>query len=170
LVQTQTLGCIFAYKSAISLETITKHYREFLSKDGFNSKDHVDIIAVLDKGIITFVVQRRGFDWAMVLMEGFGGPETEGAHIGFGIQELGQATLDAFFRLLLGHLMFFRGMIDHPGFDWSSSLDQGKMVVNYLASVTYEKDPEKKKEILRLYKEEARKDLEKNPAPIDQES
>jgi ribosomal protein S17E len=44
------------------------------------------------------------------------------------------------------------------------------MEITYLTSITYEKDPEKRKEILRSYKEEVRKDFEQNPAPVDEES
>ena len=170
LVQTHTLGCIFAYRSSITLNKIVEHYHEFLGDKGFNTKDHVDIIAVLDRGIITLVAGLKGRDWSVVVMDGPGGPAAEGAHIGFGIQKLGPATLDGFFRFLLGHLMLFRGMIDHPGFDRSSSPDQGKTEIKYLASITYEKDPEKRKEILNTYREEARKDFEQNPAPVDEES
>jgi uncharacterized protein DUF6602 len=165
LVQTQTLGCLFAYNSAISLDTITNHYREFLSNEGFNTVDQVDIIAVLDTGIITFVAQPKGHDWTMVVMDGPGGQE--GTHIGFGIQNLGPTTLDAFFRLLLAHLMVFRGMIDHPGFDWRTSPEEGKTVIKYLTSISYENDPEKRKKILRSYKEEVRKDFEKNSVTFD---
>lgn len=170
LVSTQTLGCIFAYKSSITLNKIVEHYQEFLSEKGFNAEDNVDIIAVLDRGIITFVAQPKGHDWTIVVMDGPGGEQMEGGHVGFGIQNLGYAALDGFFRFLLSHLMVFRGMIDHPGFDWRSLPAEGKMRVTYLTSITYEKDPEKKKEILRTYREEARKDFEKNSAPVDEES
>jgi hypothetical protein len=168
LVSTQTLGCIFAYRSSITLKKIVEHYRKFLGDKGFNTKDHVDIIAVLDRGIITFIAQPKGDDWTMAVLDGPGGQE--GTHIGFGIQDLELTTLDAFFRLLLSHLMVFRGKIDHPGFNWRHSPTEGKMEITYLTSITYEKDPEKRKEILRSYKEEVRKDFEQNPAPADEES
>lgn len=169
IVQTQTIGCLFAYDSAISLNTITEHYHEYLNVEGFSTTDHIDIITVLDQGIVTFAVQPRGQMWAMAFMDGLGGPTTEGTHIGFGIQKLGKATLDAFFRLILGHLIYFRGMVDHPGLSWSASSDQGNMAIKYLASITYEKDPEKKIEILRQYKEEVKKDFEINSIPYNWE-
>jgi hypothetical protein len=169
LVQTQTLGCIFAYQSSITLNKIVEHYHKFLNDKGFNARDQVDIIAVLDRGIITFVARPKGSDWGMVVLDGSGGPESEGSHIGFGIQKLEQATLDAFFRFLLVHLIFFRGIIDHPGFNWGSSPDEGKTAIKYLTSITYEKDPEKRKEILRSYKEAVRKDFQENSVPFDKE-
>jgi hypothetical protein len=165
LVTTHTLGCIFAYRSSITLHKILDHYQEFIDEKGFNTKDHVDIIAVLDRGLITFSAQPKGGNWTITIIDGLGGPAMEGGHIGFGIQNLGLATLDGFFRLLLSHLMLFRGMIDHPGFDWRSAPNEGMTEIKYLTSVTYEQDPEKKKEILRAYREEVRKEFEKNPVP-----
>ncbi|MGH9752795.1 MAG: DUF6602 domain-containing protein [Blastocatellia bacterium] len=169
LVSTQTLGCIFAYRSSITLNKIVEHYQAVLGDKGFNAKDQVDIIAVLDRGIITFVAQPKGRDWTISVMDGLGGPEMEGGHIGFGIQHLGYAALDGFFRFLLSHLMLFRGMIDHPGFDWRSLPAEGKTKITYMTSITYEKDPEKRKENLRAYREEARKDFEQNPAPANED-
>jgi hypothetical protein len=158
LVQDQTLGCLFAFESAITLDTLCRHYHNLIGEKNVLG-DHIDIIAVLDKGIITFMTKGNHGDWGVTIISGSGGSQAEGAHIALCIQELGQATLDVFLRLLLTHLIHFRWIIDHPGLGWGSFLPGGYVKLEYLASVTFEKDPEKKAAILKQYREDAEKDL-----------
>jgi DNA (cytosine-5)-methyltransferase 1 len=67
---------------------------------------------------------------------------------------IGEETLDAFLRYLLPHLIHFRGMVDHPGFNWSTTSTGKVYPVTYFTSITFEKDPQKKKEILAKYREQ----------------
>lgn len=161
LVLTQTLGCVFAFDS-ISLETLASHYVDLLRRDGIGT--HIDLIAILDRGLITLVGQMPGADgWGLLFWVSLPDvPEGEGAHVGVGAQELGKGTLDAFLRCLLPHLAHFRGIVDHPGFDWKSGGNQGLMQVTYVTSITQEKDPDRKKEKLRAYEEAIRNEFDKN--------
>jgi uncharacterized protein DUF6602 len=157
-VQEQTLGCLFAFKSAITLDTICDHYHNLLAEKNVLG-DHIDIIAVLDEGVITFMTKGNHGDWGVTFISGSGGPQAEGSHIALCIQELGQATLDVFLRLLLTQLILFRGIVDHPGLELKPFLPGGYVRLKYLASITHEQDPVKKKEILDRYREEVKKEL-----------
>jgi hypothetical protein len=145
---------------------VADRYQDWIKNRGLGH--HTDVICVLDKGIVSTVASVPGFPgWGVIFLEGFGGPQGEGAHIGLGIQQLGGAALDGYFRLLLAHLMLFRGIVDHPGFKWSAHLPGGMMVVKYLTSITNEKDPEKQKKKLKEYADRAREEFSKTPVPAD---
>ena len=164
LVMDQTLACIFAFESAITLDKIVEHYHEWLRENPLGR--HTDYIAVLDRGMIAMVAQLAGADtWGVIVLEGLGGPAAEGAHLGIGQYNLGNSTLDAFFRYLLAQLTFFRRIVDHPGFGLTEFLPEGKTKVMYLTSITNEKDPDKRKQILKQYAEAARADFAKSPVP-----
>jgi hypothetical protein len=154
LVQTQTLGCVFAFESDLTIETLTDHYLATLHKHSLGK--HIDMILVLDRYVAALVTSPpRVPKWGMMYFDGLGGQETEGHHIGIGVIESGEESLDAFFRYLLTHLTYFRGIVPHPGFE----LQNDKLQVRYIASITHEKDPEKRKAILKQYKDEIRKDF-----------
>lgn len=51
----QTLGFLFAFNSAISLDTLANHYHELLASKN-ELGNHIDVIVVLDKGVISFVI------------------------------------------------------------------------------------------------------------------
>lgn len=160
LVQTQTLGCVFAFDS-VGIETLERHYQEVLLKRGLGH--HIDAILVLDQAFISLAAKPRGLDhWAQTIFEGLGGPQAEGAHIAIGTQLLGEASLDAFLRFLLTQLTFFRGIVDHPGFEFPGA----QMRVTYLTSFTSETDPGKQQEILKQYAEEVRKEFARNSIPM----
>lgn len=163
-VMDQTFGCVLAFESSITLETISEHYRYWLS--GKSLGNHIDLIAVLDKGIVAIAASVPGFPgWGLAFLEGLGGDAGEGAHIGLSVQHLGESTLDVWFRLLLASITMFRGVVDHPGFAWSGSLPEGKQQITYITSVTTEKDPEKRKAILEKYAAQVKADFAKNPVP-----
>ena len=162
----QTHGSVFAFESALTLDTAAERYGQWMRTHGLFH--HADVICVLDKGIVTTVGQLPGVPgWGILFLEGLGGPAAEGAHIGVGVHQLGPTTLDAYFRLLLAHLTLFRSMVDHPGFAWSKHLPSGMMKVSYLTSVTNEKDPARRKEKLKEYEARARDEMSKTPLPPD---
>lgn len=104
--------------------------------------------------------------WNFAYLEGVGGPAGEGSHLAISVAEFEEYTLDAFFRLLLPHLMFFRSMVDHPGFDWSSfPVEKKHQVLTYIMFFTVEKDIEIRELKLKKYAEEVRREFEKTPVP-----
>ena len=124
------------------------------------------MICVLDKGIVTPVLSLPDDPgWGVAFLEGLGG--AEGAHVGIGIQPLGVAALDAYFRLLLAHLSMFRSVVDHPGFGWGKHLPKGMVKVAYLTSITNETDPEKRRERLEQYATRAREEFKPSEVPPD---
>jgi hypothetical protein len=154
LIQSRTLGLIVGFETPLTLDTLEKHYREALKDRMFHS--HVDGILVLDRALITLGAQTPGHNWAHGIFEGAGG--VEGTHFGITRLELGDSSLDAFFRLLLAHLAHFRGIVDHPGFSYSSRPD-AQLRITYLGSFTLEQDPEIKAKKLAEYKEQVRRDF-----------
>lgn len=165
----QTHGSVFAFESALTLDTAAERYLQWIRAHGLGH--HADVICVLDKGIITTVAQVPGeANWGIAFLEGLGGPKAEGAHIGVGIHQLGTATLDVYFRLLLAHLTLFRSMVDHPGFERSKHLPRGMIKVNYLTSVTNEKDPAKREEKLKEYAARLQEEFSKAPVPPNWQS
>jgi len=158
-VKTQTLGCLFAFESSVSLETIETHYRTALGTHGLGP--HIDLILILDRAVFTLAVKMPSQSWGPAFLEGRS-PGTEGAHIAIGRQDLGELALDGFLRFLLAQLVVFRGIVDHPGFKPDP---EGQIRLSYLTSITFERDPARKSEILRQYKDEVLRDFVKHPIP-----
>jgi hypothetical protein len=158
-VQSQTLGCVFAFESAISVDTLAKHYLKLFRAHGLGH--HIDLILVLDEAVLTVAAKPRGHDWAPCTLEGPGGPGAEGSHLGVAALQLGESSLDGFLRLLLTQLIFFRGIVDHPGFGSPGR----QMKVWYLTSITMERDPEKKALKLRDYRAAAEREMKGNATP-----
>lgn len=159
----QTLGTVFAFDCSITLRTLASHYGDLIRKHGLGR--HIDQIVVLDKGIIGLAGKPRGHGWNPIVYEGAGGAAGEGTHIAVGVQELKSDSLDGFLRLLLAKLDLFPSFLGHPGFDWSNTESGNQVRLEYLTSITLERDPEKKKQLLEKYAAEAKADFEKNPAP-----
>jgi hypothetical protein len=154
LVQTQTLGCVFAFHSELTVETLAGHYSALLREKGLGR--HIDLILLLDRAVFTLAARPGGTSgWASCFWEGFG-PEAEGTHLGCGALLLEGASLDGFLRMLLAHLTFFRGTVDHPGFGFPTK----DMRVEYLMTHTEEQDPARRADTLRRYKDEVRKDFD----------
>lgn len=108
LIVTQTLGVVFAYDSSTSLETLAKNLQEVNSK--YPSNHWIDIVVVLDKGIIGYTLQK-------LFEENFAGWFSQAIPDDFVIppffihlvtEELGELTLNKFFFQLVTHLTFFR--------------------------------------------------------------
>jgi hypothetical protein len=153
LVNTNTLGCVFAFRSAVSLGTLAASFESILKAQELLGR-HIDVIVVLDVGAVTLVSEPPGTStWAPALIEGPGGRASEGMHIGVGHQALGADSVDFFFRILLMHLSYFRGIVDHPGFSFQNLASGGQALISYLTTITYEKDPKRREERLRKYRE-----------------
>lgn len=158
LVQTQTYGVIFAFSTDTKLDTLSKHYTSLFQERGLGL--HPDLVVILDKGILTLSAKLKGIEgWSPVIWEGEGGVNAEGSHIAISQADYAEFSLDAFLRLLLAHLIFYRDRVDHPGFNWSTFPGGGQQKLTYLTSVTLEKDPTKKENILLKYTEEVKKEF-----------
>lgn len=161
----QTHGSIFAFETAISLDNILERYSNWIKTNGIGH--HTDVVCVLDRGLFTTVASFMNAGWATVFLEGLGGPAAEGAHLGIGVHQMGDATLDGFFRLLLANLTFFRNFVDHPGFNWKEHLPYGSMKITYLTSITNETDPEKRQKKLQEYADMVHEEFAKKSVPPD---
>lgn len=151
--RSQTLGCIFAFSTELKNETLLPRFSQCVRKYGIGHC--VDILVILDSVVITLSWKLRGMeDWWPAFFEGSGGKRAEGSHIAARMNLTGEDSLDFFIRLLIAHLTFFRHITDHPGFDWTRSKSGGRYLMQYLTSITFEKDPDKRKEILLNYKKE----------------
>ena len=148
LVNAQTYGCVFAFESAVSIDTLAEHYERLLRQEGLGR--HPDVVVVLDQAVITLAAKPRGHDWSVCTFEGPAGPVSEGSHLAVATLQIGQDSLDGFLRLLLAHLIFFRGIVDHPGFGQPGQ----QMKLSYLSSITWEQDPSRKKARLKEYRDE----------------
>lgn len=167
LITAQTLCFLFAFESALTLDKLSDHYLACVSEFGVGR--HIDLVMLLDRGVIMLAGKAPHhapvtLGWAPLMLEGFGGPAAEGAHIAVSSTET-KDSLDFFFRLLLAQLIHFRGLVGHPGF-WTKD-PQPMMKLTYLASITHETDPKAKAEKLRRYREEVIAEFEKNPVPPD---
>jgi len=154
LLTSQTVGCLFAFESSITLEKIVEHYTEQIksSANTVNIGDHIDIIHVLDKGLVTLWSRPQGFSqWGVYIHEGINKQLTEGLHFALAIQELGESSLDGFLRRILTHLTFFRSIVDHPGFDWSSNPSFKGTKLTHLATICWESDPTIKQQKMEQY-------------------
>ncbi len=141
LQHSQTLGCVFAFESSITLDKLAEHLKELYAESGLGA--HIDHLIVLDRGLLTLACLPRGEKawYPMGVFTGPGGPHAEGSHLGVGIFEMVEASLDGFLRLLLAHLTFFRQIVPHPGFDFGKLTATGSARVLYLTSLTTETDP-----------------------------
>jgi hypothetical protein len=163
-VMDAAFGCVFGFESAITLDKLTEHLHEWLRVNAFPL--HADLIVVLDRGLITLVANMPGVPgWNPLIAEGLGGQAGEGVHLGLGVLQTEEGTLDAFLRFLLAHLSLFRGMMDHPGFGIGDYLPKGQMKVSYLTSITTEKDPVKRQAKLDEYRKLVIEDFKERPVP-----
>jgi len=160
---TLTMGCVFAYSSKIKLETIQSEFCKLTRE--FSLGRHPDIVVVLDRGALGLVTRlHNGTSWTpMLAMEGLGGPQTEGNHLGVGCYEMGEYSLDYFLRVILGQLNLFRWITPHPGFALGKGDSSAKGRVEYLTSITHEKDPDRREAKLKKYREEVVAEFERTP-------
>ncbi len=158
LVQFHTLGVVFAFECSTTLDTLSKNYWQLLSNVNEFGR-HVDLVVVLDQGVLNIAGQDpKGESWIPVLVESPQISRGEGYHLAVSTGYFGKYSLDAFFRVLLGHLMFFRHRIDHPGFDWPS---KPKQRLKYLKSVTLERGPGARKARLMTYRQQMEREFDR---------
>lgn len=108
LITTKTLGVVFAYDSATSLLTLAENLREI--NQSMPSDHWVDIVVVLDKGVIGYTMQlpfSSNFPgwFAGACSEDFPVPPF---YIHLVKEDLGDLTLNRFFVNLMAHLTFYR--------------------------------------------------------------
>ena len=165
----QTAGFLFAFDSKISLTKLSEHYVTLFNERGIGH--HIDVIIVLDKGILTLIAKLPGIDrWNIMFMEGLGGAVAEGSHIGVSVGLFEEYTLDAFFRILIPRLSLFRHIVDHPGFQFDQMpIKRKEQMIHYMFSITEEKDPKLRQEKLKKYAEQVRQELSGTPLPKDWE-
>ncbi|MGH7280374.1 MAG: DUF6602 domain-containing protein [Polyangiaceae bacterium] len=155
--QWATLGCLFAFESALTLDTICAKYKELVSQAKIGSQ--IDVILVLDRGLITWVGCAPGASkWSKIgALADTGGAAGEGFHVGLAGTELGDRSLDAFLRIFVAHLTLFRHAVGHPGFDWSALGAPAETRIHYVTSFTQEREAPARAAKLREYGEDFRK-------------
>jgi hypothetical protein len=152
LMTCQTMGVLFAFETPLTMKTLLDHYCEFVTQ--YRLGRHIDMVMVLDRGVITLAGKIQRGEWATLLWEGSGAAAGEGAHIAGSMVEVGENTLDLFLRNLLGHLIHFRALSGHPGFNWMNDGQMPQMRLHYLTSITQERDPVLRDQKLKKYAEE----------------
>jgi hypothetical protein len=99
---------VFAFDAYTSLETLSENLRDINTR--YDSRSWIDIIMVLDKGVISYVVQQpfdqRAVGW-------FGGsavpnPIVPPYYVILVRNEVGAMALNHFYVRLMSHLTFFR--------------------------------------------------------------
>lgn len=108
LITTKTLGAVFAYDSKTSLETLADNLREI--NQSYPSDQWIDVIVVLDKGVIGYTIQNV---FEQEFPGWFGGAATNEfpvlpIYIHLIKEDLGELTLNRFFVNLMAHLTFYR--------------------------------------------------------------
>lgn len=111
LVTTKTYGIIFAYESKTSLEALAGNLKEI--NKNYPSEQWIDLVVVLDKGVIGYTVQspfEQGFPawFGGVTDDEFAPPPY---YIHLVKADLGDLTLNKFFVSLISHLTFYRRRI-----------------------------------------------------------
>lgn len=155
----QTLGIVFAYETDIEMQTLHSHYCEIING---NLNQHVDIVFVLNKGIVCLAVCPPGMrKFAPVFFEG-AGPTSEGSHLAAFCYLLGEDSLDAFLRFLLAKCDIYPIYSGHPGFDWKQSIGGGVVMSKYLFPLTFERNAQKRENIMKRYYEEGQVIMHEN--------
>jgi hypothetical protein len=108
MITTNTLGCVFAFDSYTSLDTLAENIKEINSK--YESQYWIDLVAVLDRGVIGYAMQ---LPFGQNPLMFFGGACTEDFQIApyyvhLIKHESSDMSLNYFFMKLMAHLTFFR--------------------------------------------------------------
>jgi hypothetical protein len=108
LINSGTLGCVFAFDSYTTLQTLAVNLSEINSAS--DSDQWIDLVIVLDKGLVGYAFQTL---MAKDLMGWLGGPPTDEFvippfYVHLVQASCGEKTLNQFFLRLMAHLTFFR--------------------------------------------------------------
>lgn len=134
LINTKTYGVVFAYDTKTILQTLADNLREI--NKGYPSFAWIDLVVILDKGIIGYTVQNP---FQQDKQGWLGGPTDDEFppppyYIHLAKSDLGDLTLNKFFVSLLAHLMFYRKRV---GFDFNSLLGPESKQVMVINSYQY---------------------------------
>ncbi|MFV8258303.1 DUF6602 domain-containing protein [Bdellovibrio bacteriovorus] len=108
LVNTSILGCVFAYESATTLETLAENLKEISAE--IDSNHWIDMVVVLDKGIISYVIQ---YPMGKEFPGWFGGALSDGVvvppvYVHLVTEETASLSLNHFYVRLMSHLSIYR--------------------------------------------------------------
>lgn len=108
LIMTRTMGVVFAYDAATSLETLGENLSEI--NGSYPADQWIDMVVVLDKGVIGYAVQ---IIFSPDFAGWLGGPADETFvvppfYIHLVNEELGDLTLNRFYLHLMAQLTFYR--------------------------------------------------------------
>jgi hypothetical protein len=108
IITTSILGCVFAFDSYTSLETLADNLKEINAEEE-DSDNWIDLVVVLDKGCMGYALQTiygESIGW----LDGGCGDEFQvpSLYVQLVLTELGDQALNHFFVRLMSHLTFFR--------------------------------------------------------------
>lgn len=106
MIITNILGCVFAFDSYTTLDTLAENLKEINSMH--ESQYWIDLVAVLDKGVIEYAVQSpfgQIFPFGGACADDFPIPPY---YVHLVKHVSGELTLNQFFVKLMAHLTFFR--------------------------------------------------------------
>lgn len=133
------LSILFCFQSDISLSKASEHYANLFKDRGIGR--HLDLIVLLDQGLVSLATCRRDVPLGLCILRGLGGDAAEGMHVVSAVSPIGPSTLNGFLLVLLSHLVSFKGVVDHPGFNWSEMESAGELEIRYITSISGE-DPD----------------------------
>lgn len=134
LIISNTLGCVFAFDSYTSLETLTENLKEI--NEQYDSDYWIDMVVVLDKGIISYAIQ---YPFSKNFPAWFGGPVVNEfpvcpIYIHLVKQDSKELSLNHFFLRVMSHLTFFR---KRTSIDFSSILGQDSTEIMTIQGYQY---------------------------------
>ncbi len=156
IVTRPVFGALFAFRSVISFDALIQEYTRHLRDIGVGT--HIDLIGVLDAGIVLLHASKFGLDqWFPLLVQD--SALGEGAHLAVGGLQLGEYALDGFYRFLLANVLASRATTPYAGFDWLKTEVRLSLLLQYVSSVTEEPDPLKRTAVLDRYRHDAMRSL-----------
>jgi hypothetical protein len=108
IITTDVLGCVFAFDSYTSMETLAENLKEINSAQ--DSSRWVDLVVVLDKGFTGYALQSMFQQESIGWLGGSLGDDfmIPSLYVHLVQSEMGERALNFFFLRLITHLTFFR--------------------------------------------------------------